>query len=81
MTFTKARIVLVPVLSTLVVLCGIGLWMVESHLVNSYTGCGGTGSARAVPEVRTQDVGTGDRLVGRALKAECGGAGRSELGK
>ncbi|CAM3316334.1 hypothetical protein [Tsukamurella hominis] len=47
MTFTKIRVALVTALCAAVVLCGVGLWMVESRLVSQHPECVGTGSPRA----------------------------------
>ncbi|MET9329043.1 hypothetical protein [Tsukamurella sp. NPDC003166] len=45
------RITAVSALCLAVVLCGVGLWIVESHLVSKGSECGGMGSPRAVPGV------------------------------
>ncbi|GAA1075673.1 hypothetical protein GCM10009648_10240 [Tsukamurella spumae] len=45
------RIALMSALGLAVVLCGVGLWIVESHLVSTDPDCDGAHSSRAVPGV------------------------------
>ncbi|KXP04011.1 hypothetical protein AXK60_19915 [Tsukamurella pseudospumae] len=51
MRFTRIRFTVVSALCLAVVLCGVGLWVVESRLVSKDSDCGGAGSPRAVPGV------------------------------
>ena len=51
MGFTRIRLTVVSVLCLAVVVCGVGLWIVESRLVSTDSDCGGPGSPRAVPGV------------------------------
>ncbi|WP_336671920.1 hypothetical protein [Tsukamurella sp. USMM236] len=73
MTFTKVRVALVAALCAAVVLCGVGLWMVESRLVSHHPECVGTGSPRVSV---TEPVGE-QPVLHRALDRVLGGLGCS----
>lgn len=67
MKFTKVRIVLIATLCTVVVVCGIGLWIIESRLAAAHPECVGTGSPRATLTATVNDDGTQRRGLGRVL--------------
>lgn len=67
MTFTKARVALVAALCAAVVVCGVGLWMVESRLVSMHPECVGTGSPRVTATESAGQRPALDRAVDRVL--------------
>ncbi|WP_151901729.1 hypothetical protein [Tsukamurella tyrosinosolvens] len=71
MTFTRVRIALIAALCGAVVLCGVGLWIVESRLVANHPGCAGTGSLR----VSVSESVSGEPVLQRALDRVLSGLG------
>ncbi|TWS18173.1 hypothetical protein FK529_16835 [Tsukamurella asaccharolytica] len=81
MAIAGARVVLIAVLCSVVVLCGIGLWHVESRLLTTYPECVGTGSPRVSAvespgEVRAVQSAIDRVLDGLGCKAVPLGGGR-----
>ncbi|TWS23686.1 hypothetical protein FK268_15620 [Tsukamurella sputi] len=67
MKFTKVGIVLIATLCAAVVVCGVGLWIIESRLAAAHPECVGTGSARATLTATVGENGPRDRVLDRVL--------------